>query len=308
MSSIYHVPVLGNEICEALIDKKSGIYYDGTLGGGGHAELILNRINDDAVYIGVDQDQDAINFAGKRLAKFGNVVFYNGRFDEFDSALNAAGVEKVDAILLDLGVSSYQIDEDQRGFSFRKGLKLDMRMDIKNSVTAETILATYSEEDLSRVFFKYGEERFSRRIARLIVGERQTKPINNTDKLINIINRCVPGKLKVKSHARIFQALRIEVNQELSVLENALNKSVQYINKGGRIAVISYHSLEDRIVKNFLREQENPCVCPPEIPYCVCGRKPQMKRVKPALIVPGDKESGENPRARSAKLRIGEKL
>jgi 16S rRNA (cytosine1402-N4)-methyltransferase len=308
MADNYHVPVLGHEVCAHLLLNREGVYYDGTLGGGGHAELFLKQLSKKAVYIAVDRDHEAIEYTKKRLAVYNNAVYYKGSFIEFDQALQLAGVDKLDSIFLDLGVSSHQIDDDRRGFAFRQGVNLDMRMDLKTPFTAADILASYNEDELVRIFSNYGEERYSRKIAWQIVKSRQHKAITTSDALVEIINRCVAGRFAVKSCARIFQALRIEVNDELKILEDTLRQSLQRLKKGGRIGVISYHSLEDRIVKNFLREQENPCTCPKEIPYCVCGRKPQMKRIKPYMIVPGFSEIKKNSRARSAKFRVGEKL
>ncbi len=225
-----------------------------------------------------------------------------------DAALQKAEVESVDGILLDLGVSSHQIDSDGRGFAFRSGNALDMRMNTEDTLTAADVLNTYDVKELTAIFKQYGEERHSGRIAREIVKRRSSEEIVKSNQLMDIIQRCVPGKFLTKSYARIFQALRIEVNRELSVLEEALENSLHILKPGGRIAVLSYHSLEDRIVKNFIRRQENPCTCPPEIPYCVCGKKPQLKKLKPAFISAGAEEIKKNPRARSAKLRVGEKI
>ncbi len=304
----YHVPVMAQEISDRLLTNTSGNYLDGTLGGGGHAEFLLEKLNPSACYIAIDRDGEALAFAAQRLKRFSNVVYYQGLFSEMDAALNKARVEKLDGILLDLGVSSHQIDSDGRGFAFRPGLVLDMRMNAEDPLTAVDVLNTYTIEELTYIFRQYGEERFSGRIAREVVKRRRETEIIKSNQLMDIIQRCVPGKFLTKSYARIFQALRIEVNRELSVLKDALENSLHYLKPGGRIAVLSYHSLEDRIVKNFIRRQENPCTCPPEIPYCVCGKKPRLKKTKPALITAGAEEIKQNPRARSAKLRVGEKI
>jgi len=304
----YHVPVLYKEVVASLMINPDGVYYDGTLGGGGHAELFLRALSNKAIYIGVDRDQEAIEFAGKRLSNYTNLITYNGTFDMFEAVMKNAGVEKLDGILLDLGVSTHQIDEDARGFTFRPGVPLDMRMNNTGTITAADILNTYDEDKLVEIFKNYGEERFSKNIARRIVKIREETKIITSDQLLEIINKSVPGKFLVKSYARIFQALRIEVNNELDILKAALEQSIIYLKKGGRLGVIAYHSGEDRIVKEFIQKQENPCECSKDLPYCVCGKKPQMRRIKPYPITPSVKEIGENPRARSAKFRVGERL
>ncbi|HEM48633.1 MAG TPA: 16S rRNA (cytosine(1402)-N(4))-methyltransferase RsmH [Caldithrix sp.] len=304
----YHVPVLYKEVVESLMINPNGIYYDGTLGGGGHAELFLHKLSNNAVYIGIDRDAEAIEFAKKRLANYNNLIVYNGTFNMFESAMKYAGVEKLDGILLDLGVSTHQIDEDIRGFTFRPGVPLDMRMNNSDSLMAADVLNTYDEDRLIKIFKEYGEERFSKNIARRIVKRREDKTITTSDQLLDIINHSVPGKFLVKSYARIFQALRIEVNNELDILRDALEQSLIYLEKGGRLGVIAYHSGEDRIVKEFIQRQENPCECSKDLPYCVCGKKPQMRRIKPYPITPAAEEIAENPRARSAKFRVGERI
>ncbi len=306
---IYHVPVLVEQVCTYLITNTSGIYLDGTLGGGGHAEQILTRLSPEALYIGLDRDPQAIAFSRRRLAKFKNVVFYHGIFTEMEKAMQQAGVTALDGVLLDLGISSYQVDEHERGFTFRSDAILDMRMDPqKQTLTAYEILNHYSLDELIRIFRQFGEERRAVCIARQIVKERQLQNIKTSGQLIALIDRCVHGKHAKKSYARIFQALRIAVNQELDLLTEALPMAERFLKKGGRLVVISYHSLEDRIVKNFLKDRANPCICPPELPVCVCGRKPTMKHLKPKVIRPSDSEVAQNPRARSAKMRVGEKL
>jgi len=299
---------LGQEVCEYLITDSAGVYLDGTLGGGGHAQMILQRLSSRARYIGVDRDAQALAHAKQRLAAFPNLVLFRGVFSQIPEALSAAGVPALDGVLLDLGVSSYQIDADERGFAFRPGLALDMRMDAGESLTAEAVLATYPEKELRRIFKEYGEERHSGRIARMIVRQRAQHPFKTSDDLIRVIDRAVPRQHVVKSYARIFQALRIEVNQELQHLERTLSAALDFLKPGGRLVVISYHSLEDRMVKHFLMKQEKPCVCPPEYPVCICGRKPRLRRIKPYLITPVEEEVKQNPRARSAKMRVGEKI
>ena len=308
MDEQYHVPVLANEIVSFWISDPQGVYLDGTLGGGGHAEQVLRKLKTGAHYIGMDRDAEAIDFARRRLAAFPNITFYPGNFTQMEDAMRQAGFDALDGILLDLGVSSWQIDADSRGFAFRPGVRLDMRMNTEDSLTASEILNTYDEDSLRRIFREYGEERLAGRIARRLVAERQKQPIERSEQLRRIIDGCVDARFATKSYARIFQALRIEVNRELEQLKAVLQKALPLLKKGGRLAVISYHSLEDREVKVFFRKNENPCICPPELPYCVCGKKPQLKRIKPFLIRPGEEELKRNPRARSAKLRIGEKI
>ncbi len=308
-NSDYHVPVLAEQVCHYLVTDPSGVYLDGTLGGGGHAEYILKILQADALYIGMDRDPDALAFSQKRLARFKNVVFYHGVFTEMEAAMQLAKAEKLDGVLLDLGISSYQVDQEDRGFTFRSDVPLDMRMDTsRQQLTAADILNSYDYRALVQIFRQYGEEARAACIARQIVKEREVTPIVNSGQLLKLIDRCVGRKHIKKSYARIFQALRIEVNQELDLLAKALEVAVTKLKRGGRLVVISYHSLEDRLVKQFLREQENPCICPPELPECVCGRKPVMKRLKPWLIRPDEQEVIKNPRARSAKMRVGEKL
>jgi len=305
----YHKPVLADKVRQMLLVDPDGVYLDGTLGGGGHAEQLLNHLTQKALYIGIDRDTQAIEFAKKRLEKFPNVRFFHGVFADMDSALRQFGLGQADGILLDLGISSHQVDDETRGFTFRSGVRLDMRMNPgEEGPTAADILNTYAYRDLLRIFREYGEERHSGCIARRVVQRRDEQPFVVSDDLIRIIDRCVPRKHVKKSYARIFQALRIEVNGELEQLRDALEKAPVLLKPGGRLVVISYHSLEDRIVKNFLRKQENPCECPPELPVCQCGKLPTMKRVRPYLIVPDEDEMQRNPRARSAKMRVGEKL
>ena len=308
MDERYHVPVLANEIVSYWITDPQGVYLDGTLGGGGHAEQVLQKLKPGARYIGIDRDAEAIAFARRRLAAFSNITFYRGTFTQIEEAMQQADVDALDGILLDLGVSSRQIDDDSRGFAFRPGVRLDMRMDTDETLTAVEILNSYEEEELRRIFREYGEERLAGRIARRIVSERQKHPIERSEQLMRIIDGCVDARFATKSYARVFQALRIVVNRELEQLKTVLQNSLSLLKKGGRLAVISYHSLEDREVKNFFRYNEDPCTCPPELPYCVCGKEPLIKRIKPFLIRPGEEEIKRNPRARSAKLRIGEKI
>ncbi len=307
MSAMYHIPVMGREVCDYLIVKHDAVVYDGTVGGGGHAELILNKLTDQALYIAVDRDPEAIQFAKNRLNRYPNVCFYQGTFDKIEDALNTAHVAAVDVIFLDLGISSQHL-QNHRGFTFQSDTGLDMRMDKTGTRTAENILSTYDEEALTRVFKTYGEERHSRKIARRIVKERHKTPLKSTRQLVEIIKRSVSGKQPVKSYARIFQALRIEVNDELDILKRTLDQAPRFLKKRGRVGVLTYNSLEDRIVKQFLKDSEHPCTCPPELPYCICGKKAVIKRIKPLFIEPSAEEVAANAKARSAKLRIGEKI
>jgi 16S rRNA (cytosine1402-N4)-methyltransferase len=304
----FHLPVMANEVTDLFSGYKNPVIYDGTLGGGGHAEQLFQSLPVINKYIAVDRDREAIDFSKKRLRGHKNIFYYHGIYSEIRNAMVRAGVENVDGFFLDLGISSHQIDEDKRGFAFRSGLKLDMRMNRDDDKTAADILNSYSESDLSNIIFTYGEERFAKRIAANIVKEREKIPINTSDTLIKIIDRCVAPSHKVKSFARVFQALRIEVNRELEILSEALEQGFMCLKKGGRMVIISYHSLEDRIVKRFFRSRENPCNCPPELPFCVCGKKPDIRILKPEKRKPQTEEIFRNPRARSAKLRAGEKL
>jgi 16S rRNA (cytosine1402-N4)-methyltransferase len=308
MEDHYHVPVMGHEVAQHLIVNKDGTYLDGTLGGGAHAELILSQLSKRAVYIGIDRDMDAINKARERLEGFANFKSFCGTFDEMNSILDGEDIKQVDGLLLDLGVSSWQIDQDLRGFSFRPGVDLDMRMDRSQDLTAEWIVNNYSLEQLKRVFKEYGEERFSGKIAFLILKKREENKIEKSTDLLKIIDRCVNPRFATKSYARIFQALRIEVNNELNILKETLELSINRIIRGGKLAIITYHSLEDRIVKQFMQKEENPCVCPPELPVCSCHKVANLKRHKPNFILASQAEIDQNPRARSAKLRIAEKI
>ena len=304
----YHLPVLLSEVSNYLITNPEGIYLDGTLGGGGHAEYIINKIKDSAQYIGIDQDKEAIEYSKARLKKFSNFFSFHYNFSELDLVLTQLKLNVIDGILLDLGVSSYQIDNENRGFSYMKDADLDMRMDRDSGQTAAELLNLADEKELSSIFFYYGEERKSRKIAREIVRYRKKESIQRSDQLKSIISRVVDPRFKIKSYARIFQALRIAINKELEKLEETLEKSLPYLKQGGRILVISYHSLEDRIVKNFFRKKANPCTCPYELPQCVCGLKPEVKILTPKVVKASKKEINENPRARSALLRVGEKI
>jgi 16S rRNA (cytosine1402-N4)-methyltransferase len=306
-----HVSVLLNECIEALDIKENGIYVDCTLGGAGHSSQIAAHLSKEGILIGIDQDKDALSAAKKRLENFENVKYVHNNFSNIDSILTELNVEKVDGILADLGVSSYQLDEASRGFSYMQDAPLDMRMNRDNDFSAYEIVNNYSEDELYKIIKDYGEERFAKRIANFIVNRRAEKPIETTFELVDIIKAAIPAKMRREGPhpaKRTFQAIRIEVNSELKILNKTIEDGVNRLNKGGRMAIITFHSLEDRIVKLKFRELENPCTCPKEFPVCVCGKKPLVKVISKKGIAPTEKEIEENPRSRSAKLRIIEKL
>ena len=305
MDESYHIPVLRKEVADLLITNPDGVYIDGTLGGGGHAAYLLNILSPQARYIGLDLDREAIEFASKRLLEYKNFAVYQANFSELDHILNSAGINIINGLLLDLGVSSHQIDEPERGFAYMADGLLDMRMDNKHGRTAADLINTLEAEELSDIFFHYGEEHHARRIARLITEERKKSSVVRTEQLRRIIDRVAHPRFAIKSYARIFQALRIAVNTELDNLRQVLEAAMTRMS-GGRIAVIAYHSLEDRIVKNFFRHQENPCTCPPDFPQCVCGLKARLRIITRKPVKPGPEEIKTNTRARSALLRVGE--
>jgi len=306
-----HVSVLLNECIDALDIKENGIYVDCTLGGAGHSSHIASHLSKDGTLIGIDQDQDALKAAKERLKEFKNVKYVHNNFYNIDSILNELDVEKVDGILMDLGVSSYQLDEASRGFSYMHDAPLDMRMDRDNDFSAYEIINNYSEEKLYKIIKDYGEERFAKRIANIIINRRAEKPIETTFELVDIIKAAIPARLRRDGPhpaKRTFQAIRIEVNSELKILNRTIEDGINRLNKGGRMAIITFHSLEDRIVKLKFRELENPCICPKGFPICACGKSPVVKTMPKKGIIPTEKEIEENPRSRSAKLRIIEKL
>lgn len=307
--SEYHIPVLYYETIENLITDKNGVYLDCTLGGGGHSEGILKNISDKGMLISIDQDEQAIKFASKRLEPYKNRwKVYKDNFQNLDSVLYMAGKYQVDGILMDIGVSSTQLDDETRGFSYRFDTRLDMRMDKSSPLSAYEVVNEYPEEKLSKIIYEYGEERFARKIARFICEERDKKKIETTGELVEIIRRAYTGKTQKHPAKKTFQAIRIEVNKELEVLEVAIEKAVKCLKKGGRLAIITFHSLEDRIVKNKFKELEKGCTCPPELPVCICGKKPQVKVLTKKPICAGENELEYNNRAHSAKLRIVEKI
>ena len=307
-----HVPVLYREVLEGLDIKSGGVYIDGTLGGAGHASGICERLGSEGWLIGIDRDSDAIEAAGKRLEGFGcRKTLVQSNYSEVKLVKDELGVSRVDGALLDLGVSSFQLDNPQRGFSYMHDAPLDMRMDARDALTAEDIINGYSREDLAKIISEYGEERWAARIAQFIEKERAKKRITSTFELVDIIKAAIPAQARREGPhpaKRTFQAIRIEVNGELERLEAAVSDFIDILSPGGRLAVISFHSLEDRIVKNVIAKRLDPCTCPPEFPVCVCGKKPDIKKITKKPVTAGEKELSENPRARSAKLRIVEKL
>lgn len=306
--SEYHIPVLYNECIENLVLDKNGIYLDCTLGGGGHSEGILKSLENGKL-ISIDQDEQAIKFATKRLEKYKNKwLCFKNNFENLDMVLYIAGYDKIDGILMDIGVSSTQLDDPERGFSYRFDTKLDMRMNRSNSLSAYEVVNNYTEEELTRILFEYGEERFAKKIARLICEERKIKNIETTGELVNIIKRAYPERAQKHPAKKTFQAIRIEVNKELEVLEKAIEKAVNSLKKGGRLGIITFHSLEDRIVKNKFKELSTACKCPPELPICVCGGKAKVKIITKKPIIPNEKEVDFNNRAHSSKLRIVERI
>lgn len=307
-----HVSVLLEETVEELNIKPDGIYVDGTLGGGGHAFHICQKLSDQGRYIGIDQDADAIAASSERLKEFGSrVTIVRDNYRNMPKVLNELGIEQVDGILLDLGVSSFQLDEKERGFTYREDVPLDMRMDRRQSLTAREIVNEYSEMELFHVIRDYGEEKFAKNIAKHIVNKRKEHPIETTGELIEIIKAAIPMKVRaVGGHPakKTFQAIRIECNKELEVLKESLDTMIDLLKPGGRLCIITFHSLEDRIVKRAFKKNENPCTCPPNFPVCVCGNVSKGKQLTRKPIIPGEKELNENKRAKSSKLRVFESV
>lgn len=303
----HHISVLLNECIDNLNITPDGIYVDGTMGGGGHSLEIAKRLTTGRL-ICIDQDPNAHEAAGKRLAEYKDrITFVRDNFGNIKSILDSLEIEKIDGMLLDIGVSSHQLDEAERGFSYQQDAPLDMRMNPDRPFSAYDVVNGYDEDELDRVIFTYGEERWARRIAQFIVKEREAKPIETTGELVDIIKKAVPkGARKDGPHPakRTFQAIRIEVNGELEVLQRAIDDVAARLAVGGRLCIITFHSLEDRIVKEAFRKQENPCICPPQFPVCVCGKKPLGRVITRKPILPSKEELEENPRSRSAKLRV----
>lgn len=306
-----HKSVLLEETIENLNIKPDGIYVDGTLGGGGHSYHIAEQLSSNGCLIGIDQDADAIAAATKRLEPFSDrVTIVRNNYCNFEQVLKELSVDKVDGIVLDLGVSSYQLDTAERGFTYKTDAPLDMRMDQRQQLTAKDIVNTYSEFDLYRIIRDYGEDRFAKNIARHIVSARQIKPIETTFELNEVIKAAIPVKVRaVGGHParKTFQAIRIELNHELDVLEDSIDTMIDHLNDKGRICIITFHSLEDRIVKTRFRNCENPCTCPPDFPVCVCGKKSKGKVITRKPIVPSEEELEENKRSKSSKLRVFER-
>ena len=305
-----HKSVLLNETIDGLNIKPDGIYVDGTLGGGGHAYKVCRRLGEKGSIVGIDQDAAAIEAASARLKDFGEkVTIVRSNYCDMKSKLHELGIDKVDGIVLDLGVSSYQLDTAERGFSYREDAPLDMRMDTRQKMTARDIVNDYTEADLYRVIRDYGEDKFAKNIAKHIVQARAVKPVETTAELSEIIRASIPMKFQKKSGhpaKRTFQAIRIELNRELDVLRDSLDDMIDLLNPGGRLCIITFHSLEDRIVKSAFRKNENPCTCPPDFPVCVCGKKSKGSIITKKPILPSEEELEYNSRSKSAKLRIFE--
>lgn len=304
-----HQPVMLREVVEFLAPAPGRVFVDGTLGGGGHSEALLRA---GAGVFGVDRDQDALDAAGVRLAEYGNFHALYGNFHDLRALLQAQGVGPVDGILLDLGVSSYQLDTAERGFSYHADAPLDMRMDRRQSFDAKELVNTWSEQEIVRVLRDYGEEAWAARIAQMIVEHRARAPLATTGDLVRAVDAAIPRKVRDRdtghSAQKTFQALRIAVNDELAPLGQALEDAVSLLRPGGRLCVITFHSLEDRIVKQTFRRLERPCTCPPGLPVCICGKKPSVGLLVRGALKPGAEEIAQNPRARSAKLRVAQKL
>ncbi len=307
-----HRSVLLDECMQGLAIKPDGVYLDGTAGGGGHSSEIARRLSNDGLLIAIDQDETAVAVVTERLSSFGlRARVVRNNFCELKEVCREQGIEEIDGLLLDLGVSSYQLDTPERGFSYQADAPLDMRMDKRKSLSAYEVVNTYSQEKLKKILFDYGEERYAPAIASAIVKQREQHPIETTAELSNLIKYAIPPAAREGGHhpaKRSFQAIRIEVNAELDVIEPAIRDAVSLLRRGGRIAIITFHSLEDRIVKQTFADLASGCTCPRDFPVCVCGKKPLVKVVTKKPILPSKEELEENPRSRSAKLRVAEKL
>lgn len=306
-----HYSVMLEECMEMLDIKEDGIYVDCTLGGAGHSKEILKKLSPKGRLIGIDQDLDALKAAKEKLKDFNNITYVHNNFYNIKDILESLGIEKVDGILMDLGVSSYQLDEGERGFSYMKEAALDMRMNREEAFSAYNVVNEYSEDELFRILRDFGEEKFSRRIASRIVEKRKVKPVETTLELVKIIDECIPAKFKREGGhpaKRTFQGIRIEVNSELSILDRAIGDGIEALNKDGVMAIITFHSLEDRIVKNKFRDLVDPCKCPKDLPMCVCGKKPIIKLINKKPIEATKEELDNNSRSKSAKLRGCKKI
>lgn len=306
-----HISVLLNECIEGLNIKEDGIYVDGTLGGAGHSSEIVKNLCERGRLIGIDQDKDALKAAKEKLKDYNNVTFVHSNFYNIENILHDLNIVGVDGILMDLGVSSYQLDNGERGFSYMQDAPLDMRMNRENSLSAYEVINSYSEEDLFRIIKDYGEEKFAKRIANFIINKRKEKNIESTLELVDVIKAAIPAKARREGPhpaKRTFQAIRIEVNKELEIIEKTIRDGVEKLNVGGRMAIITFHSLEDRIVKTVYKNLANPCTCPSNFPVCVCNKKPIVKIITRKPIEASKEELDYNPRSRSAKLRIIEKI
>ena len=311
-NAFHHVPIMVREVLSLLAPERGGVFVDGTLGGGGHAEAVLNALPEDGRLFGIDRDDEALAAAGARLAPFGvRFTAIKGNFFEMKPLLAAKGVERVDGILLDLGVSSHQLDKAERGFSYKAEAPLDMRMDQTAPLDAYTVVNTWPKGELVHIFYEYGEERFSQRIAERIVSERQRHAIETTTELAALVKDAIPAKFRNEPQhpaRRVFQAIRIAVNGELDGLSDAIDSAASLLNPGGRLAILTFHSLEDRIVKNAFRRMENPCTCPKSAPVCICGKKPTARVLTRHPLTADETEQTENTRSTCAKLRAIEKL
>lgn len=305
-----HKPVLLDEVIDGLAIKADGIYVDGTLGGAGHGSAVCSRLGENGRFIGIDQDLAAIDASRERLAEYGEMVsVVRSNYVQTADVVHSFGIKKVDGIVLDLGVSSFQLDTGERGFSYRMDAPLDMRMDNRMELTAADVVNEYTEQELFHIIRDYGEDRFAKNIAKNIVSERKKEPILTTGRLAEIVSYSIPMKVKKRGGhpaKRTFQAIRIEVNHELEVLKNSISEMIDLLDTGGRLCIITFHSLEDRIVKQAFRKAQFPCTCPPDFPVCVCGKKSLGKQITRKPVLPSEKEMEENPRSKSAKLRVFE--
>nr|UWI49236.1 16S rRNA (cytosine(1402)-N(4))-methyltransferase RsmH [Clostridioides difficile] len=308
----HHVSVLLNECIENLKIKPDGVYVDCTMGGAGHSKEIVKKLSDKGLFIGFDQDKNAINTARERLSEYeSRVKFVHSNFENIKEELEKIGVYKIDGVLADLGVSSHQLDEAERGFSYMQDAPLDMRMDVRCEFSAYHVVNTYTEDELTKIIKDYGEDNWAKRIAKFIVEERVNKPIETTGELVDIIKKAIPKKARIDGPhpaKRTFQAIRIEVNNELGVITKMINDASSIMNEGGRICIITFHSLEDRIVKNAFKYLASDCICPQHLPICQCDKESEVKIITRKPILPSDEEIEVNPRSRSAKLRVAEKI